>query len=473
MSAGDISLNYIDVKGRGMRSASRYFNIAWIAGQLYFMTLLTSSFMLDFIKQYLMMKPGMLCFAFILLMMAAGMTAFVYINRFNIAQRVDAVITTISIPAYILGFCCAFIAPSVVKFIICSALCALSLGYNVAHLNYALMGALHQDKHSGLATGLACVICGGLLTLSQALDRRLLMAVLGFVVVFYLYCRQPSKLFSARERRLRSNLNIVVTKRAAFNQLLMVAMIGISCSAALSLFLPIYNTPSVHMLLLPAVFCGLGMLCAGLMRDMMNRYMMMMPFCALCALMVCSLGYTYNDNFWLMAVGGFFRGAGIEYFICESIDTPARKRYTPYMLNICCIVLIGAIAFGLIPFSFVAALPDGRNILLSFKALPLLFTLVMMFFDSLYKQTQEPEVSFEIRLKVFCDKNGLTSRESDVLDAVLTSEKALKELASELYISASTLEKHMTSIYSKTGTKSRNELNYMFFDYAGNEGKNE
>lgn len=451
-----------------MRNAARYLNIAWAVGLLYFVAMITATFLIDYVKMYLMMKISMLCLAGALLISACGVAAYYFINRNRINARANAIISTVTIPVYILCFAGMFIAPSNVKFYICGGFCALALGFDIGYINSALSSALHQDRRSGLATGAAFVICTGLLSAAQATERRFLALAGAFIVTFYLYCRQPVRPFSPRARQLRKDLNIVVTKRAIFNQLLMVAMIGISCSAALSMFIPIYTASGIHPLLLPAVFWGLGMLAAGLLRDAMNRYMLMIPFGMLCALMVCSLGYTYNNNFWLMALDNFFRGAAIEYFLCLSIDMPSRKKFAPVMLNLCCIMLLGAMALSLGAFAFLSAVPGGRNILLAFKTLPVLLALVLMFFDSLYQHTQEPEMSFKVKLKIFCDERKLTQRESEVLELVLTSDEALKELTSKLYISISTLEKHMTNIYSKTGTKTRNELNYLFFGHKEN-----
>ena len=454
-----------------MRNAARYLNIAWPVGQLYFVAIITATFLIDYVKMYLMMKISMLCLAGALLIAACGVAAYYFINHNRINVRANAILSTITIPVYILCFGGRFLGPSYVKFYICGGLCALALGFDVGYINSALSSALHQDRHSGFTTGLAFVICTGLLTIAQAVERRFLVLAGAFVIVLYLYCRQPTRAFSPRARLLRKDLNIVVTKHAIFNQLLMVAMIGVSCSATLSMFIPIYTASGIHPLLLPAVFWGLGMLAAGLLRDMMNRYMLMIPFCVLCALMVCSLGYTYNDDFWVLALGNFCRGAAIEYFLCLSIDMPSKKKFAPVMLNLCCITLLAAMALSLIPFAFLSAMPGGRNILLTFKAMPVLLALVLMFFDSLYQHTQEPEMSFEVKLKIFCDEHKLTQRESEVLELVLTSDEALKELTSKLYISISTLEKHMTNIYAKTSTKSRNELNYLFFGYMEESGR--
>ncbi len=50
---------------------------------------------------------------------------------------------------------------------------------------------------------------------------------------------------------------------------------------------------------------------------------------------------------------------------------------------------------------------------------------------------------------------GFTPRELEILQKVLASEKSVKELAEELFISERVLYRHLDSIYKKTGTASR------------------
>lgn len=60
---------------------------------------------------------------------------------------------------------------------------------------------------------------------------------------------------------------------------------------------------------------------------------------------------------------------------------------------------------------------------------------------------------------------GLTPKETEVLQKLITSEDSLQEVADEMAISRRVLQKHITSLYEKTGTKTRIGLlqNYMMF----------
>lgn len=60
-------------------------------------------------------------------------------------------------------------------------------------------------------------------------------------------------------------------------------------------------------------------------------------------------------------------------------------------------------------------------------------------------------------------RSGLTPREEEVLRAVTADERPLKQVADDLGISLRMVQRHLTSIYSKTGTQTRAGLTRAFF----------
>ena len=65
------------------------------------------------------------------------------------------------------------------------------------------------------------------------------------------------------------------------------------------------------------------------------------------------------------------------------------------------------------------------------------------------------------RLASLCSKFSLTERESDVM-AMICQGKSNPQIAEALFISESTVKRHLTSIYHKTGTTNRYELIVLF-----------
>ena len=70
--------------------------------------------------------------------------------------------------------------------------------------------------------------------------------------------------------------------------------------------------------------------------------------------------------------------------------------------------------------------------------------------------------SIDEQRRAFIQTHGLTPREVDVLVAVTASEVPLKQVAEDLGISLRMVQRHLTSIYKKTGTQTRAGLTKAF-----------
>lgn len=70
----------------------------------------------------------------------------------------------------------------------------------------------------------------------------------------------------------------------------------------------------------------------------------------------------------------------------------------------------------------------------------------------------------EAHLADFVDYFSLTPRETEVLAAVTADERPLKHVAADMGISLRVLQRHLTSLYQKTGTQSRVGLTKLFWE---------
>ena len=70
----------------------------------------------------------------------------------------------------------------------------------------------------------------------------------------------------------------------------------------------------------------------------------------------------------------------------------------------------------------------------------------------------------EAHLADFADRFSLTPRETEVLAAVTADELPLKHVAADMGISLRVLQRHLTSLYQKTGTQSRVGLTKLFWE---------
>ncbi len=70
----------------------------------------------------------------------------------------------------------------------------------------------------------------------------------------------------------------------------------------------------------------------------------------------------------------------------------------------------------------------------------------------------------EQRCAAFAERYGLTPRESEVLAAVTADDRPLKQVAADLGISLRVVQRHLTSLYSKTSTQTRIGLTKLFWE---------
>ena len=92
-------------------------------------------------------------------------------------------------------------------------------------------------------------------------------------------------------------------------------------------------------------------------------------------------------------------------------------------------------------------------------ALSIVLLLVLLpFIVSALKK--EPEIqaetpSHEELMQRFAKLYALTPRETEVLEKLLSTEEGVQEIADGLFISRRVLQRYISSVYEKTGTKSR------------------
>ena len=82
---------------------------------------------------------------------------------------------------------------------------------------------------------------------------------------------------------------------------------------------------------------------------------------------------------------------------------------------------------------------------------------------------EAPELSFDDRLDGFVAAFGLTKRERDVLEALVVSDDSVQDVAAALFLSRSTLYRHIASINKKTGAASRVALINFFWSWTPND----
>ncbi len=448
-----------------MRQFARTLNISWFLGVFCFHILLALSFLLKRIKVTFQVKDALLLTAVVLAAVLAGMAAASYIKMKCKNEKTINTLFFIIIFTYAVTLPGAGLHLSHTLMVVCASVAAVNIGYTAIFINSVIADALRLDRYAGRTIALALLFCSALVAITIKTDHAALAVVASFVLLIYFYCRPPIRYLSMRKRVLRSDMQLVSDRRTVINYIILLALIGIRYGAELCLVLPIYSAESIITSIFPLiVFSGVGAIVAGIVWDKTKYYLPMIAFCCVCLTLVndAVFGVVVSAPF-ASAVNSMAFGGIVLYITCSGIVFPVRKGFVTHVVNIGAASVTFGVAAGIAVLSMIITIPGGRMFVYTLRTFSLVVILIQLFYDSIYQNIQQADVPFELKLEQFKTSISLTAREAEVVNAVLTSEKNLKDLAAELFISPSTLEKHMTNIYIKANVKNRAELTQKFF----------
>ena len=180
----------------------------------------------------------------------------------------------------------------------------------------------------------------------------------------------------------------------------------------------------------------------------------------------------------MLATVVFYLGSGFfVVFFTSSFMLVAREtgRYALWsgmgrVVNLACSLVVAAPALALV---------DGSRVLAeSAVILAVLAAMLAVTFLMILGPRPEPalpsedaaaslalSLSADERLAAFAHEFGLTNREAEVLEAMVTSRQSIQELVRELGLSRTAFYRHVSNMNQKTGTKNRVELMHFYFDW--------
>ena len=185
------------------------------------------------------------------------------------------------------------------------------------------------------------------------------------------------------------------------------------------------------------------------------------PLATLCIMLVALLNVVLVGDagtYWLnMCLFYFVIAALTSYYLLTFWRLAPGTRHPAFwapfgrMLDSGAVLLTGAIHLSTFPVSAVIALDVA--------GIALVIVLMAVGGDfNLTRAPSEPEApvpSPEERVKMLADECGLTGREREVLEALVLTDDKNQQIADSLFISRRQLQRHVSSIYEKTGATSR------------------
>lgn len=220
----------------------------------------------------------------------------------------------------------------------------------------------------------------------------------------------------------------------------------------------------------PRLFLAASGLAAGLIFDLAERRYMglvMLGIAVLSTISILAVEAGADPNLGLIVFylsSGFFVTFFTATFtqLAPRMHTPALWASMGRAANNVCAFTTSGISLALVTSGNVALIMIGALMLLVAASVAFvaagLFRLPQTEQEREHQQRAEKALtapSIEEQRQAFIADHGLTPREVDVLIAVTQDERPLKQIAEELGISMRMVQRHLSSIYQKTDTKTR------------------
>lgn len=226
----------------------------------------------------------------------------------------------------------------------------------------------------------------------------------------------------------------------------------------------------------PRLLLAISGVVAGVLFELKERKLMCLIMYSVTLLStICMLVITMGEPFIIGLVVFYLSAGFFPVFFTTAFVNLSFEMKTPELwagmgraANNLCAVLMGTVFFSLF---------NSTNMLSNSIVIIILFVFVSIFMAIYYGKNSKKSYVVESlerddnKMENFVQQFSLSKRECEVLETLLKSDKNVKEIAQELYISRAALYRHISNMNEKTDTKSREGLIKFYYQWE-KSGKN-
>ncbi len=398
---------------------------------------------------------------------------------FSLVQRIFKIKKLQDISTIVIGFFQIFALIILLKtasaslVLVNGAIALLSSGYIGAYIHHDIAMCFARKPYRGKMLGISMGIAIILQYIIQSITLPSFWIIASIISTILVMCfmMNPSKKMNIEIKELSSNdgKNIKVSR-------LIIAIVLMSMVAGLiDSVLTAFNAEKVYDIYSGArLFYALGLFIAGVIADIKERkYLALVTVCAILLSSICM--------FFLSEEVGYFAGTALMYlysgfyvifFTLVFLDYAPQSSCPKLWAGMGRIVRSFALAPVILPaFKIYGILGSAAlasvSCLLSIVILLVLLPNILVAVDDRSAMKKPQEISAQEKLKIYAKHCSLTPRESEVLEKLLTTDEDLQGIANSLYISRRMVQRHITSIYEKTQTKTRVGLFQSYIKFNG------
>ena len=349
-------------------------------------------------------------------------------------------------------------------FLLCAALCLLSCGHmgGCVYYNHAMI--FQESSCMGRATGIGMALAVLLQFLIQSvipLDAVFLVSmVASILLVVFLVSKAPQP---AAMTIAPTSPNKMPSARVALVLLLAVILMSLVSGLIDGVITAFDSAGTFDAYHGVRLFYAVGLAAAGWVADLRERRLL--PLVTACFILLSSVSTALFSS-----PAGYFAGVALMYVYSGFYVIFLTVPFCGFAPQTSRPELWAGLGRTARCFTVAAVVPStpwlydawGSTVLTVASCLLSVAVLLVMLPLIVRGEQKEQPLSPEQALEQFCQSCHLTPRESEVLQKLLESEDSLQIIATDLAISVRMVQRYVTSIYEKTGAKSRTGLHQLY-----------
>lgn len=222
------------------------------------------------------------------------------------------------------------------------------------------------------------------------------------------------------------------------------------------------------------LFYAASLIAAGFISDINNRkYFALSTVCTMFFSTI-STAFMANSATFFMGTAAMYIYSGfyVMFLTLSFIDFAPKTKAPTLWAGMGRICRSFVISFTAVPVVYIFEYFGSSSLVMGSCVLSIAVLLILLkdIISAMYAQKDTAEnndtISNEKALNTYCEYYGFTPRETEVFEKLIVTENGNQEIADELFISRRVLQRHVASIYEKTGTKNRIGLYQSYWDFT-------
>ena len=346
---------------------------------------------------------------------------------------------------------------------------SLMLGMFGSGVFYTAAYLVKDDRYLARTAGLGYVL-GILLQfinnnlIPLEMMEAIVLDICLLILIVLLIKLEPQNEFGGIKSKQINEASYVKEKRLGIVLILLIILMSCIFSTLDNAVTLVHAAGTFDIGQLPRILLAVSGLVSGFLFDLQDRkYMSLSMYCMMLVSTICIAVFKFSGPF-LAGLIVFYLTAGffVVFFTTSFMELSLYMKRADFWAGLG--RAVNNITAAVISIGSLKLLSMGINMLvfifligmfIAVSIIAVLYTFQRQQLMDEIKEEKKTELSVQEKIKIITERYALTPREKEVFYQLVFTEDSIQKIADRLYISKRTLERHISSIYEKTGMKSR------------------